>query len=640
MKKLAVITAAPSDFSAMLETVPGISVSLIQPGDVLQHDLDGFEAICILGGTGQPPLVFAPPQRRALEAQLAKGKRMFAEYTRSIGLMYAAPPKSTRYSRLVCAAPLPGLAVGDVLDEQANHMCSPHFCSLGATPLLVYQPNLQVHGKTMPDGTERENTGQWALWQETENLMVCSFRLCGFSAARFAPRARWRAVVEYITSWLLAGGRPAALPAPAWQCAAHVPGFVPGTEALARCVQRGLGWFGGAGMVLAGGAQGVLEGLHTEIAPDGAQAAAGDIRADCCAEVGFAYFAEYLRTKNEEYLAISARLEDYCFENFFVAEGRFKGMLRWTNVAWGVCYPDDAARVLLPSLFKAWYTQDGRWLDKVEEALAFLLSITGPDGLLEARFDAVAATEEDMARRKTQAGGFASAHYTAFYHAALLLCGMLTQNEELLGWGEKGLASIMARYPHTVREHSETQEMCRLILPLSLLVQARGGATHRQWLYTVAKDLEAHRHPCGAHLEWDTGYTAAFSRKLGEECSLLCENGDPVADLLYSVNWLPMGYTQAYLATGDSWFMELWEKTAAFLRAAQLRSPNPRLHGAWARGVDADRMEVFGNPNDTGWGPCAIESGWTVGEIVAGLSLGLQADKLKRFYTKPTGGTT
>ena len=53
---------------------------------------------------------------------------------------------------------------------------------------------------------------------------------------------------------------------------------------------------------------------------------------------------------------------------------------------------------------------------------------------------------------------------------------------------------------------------------------------------------------------------------------------------------------------------------------------------AWARGYDVDKMEVFGLPNDVGWGPWAIESGWTVAEITAGLYAGILKDELKEYY--------
>ena len=56
---------------------------------------------------------------------------------------------------------------------------------------------------------------------------------------------------------------------------------------------------------------------------------------------------------------------------------------------------------------------------------------------------------------------------------------------------------------------------------------------------------------------------------------------------------------------------------------SQIHSDNSSIDGGWARGFDVDKMEVYGLPNDVGWGPWAIESGWTVSEILAGLGLGL-----------------
>jgi hypothetical protein len=43
-------------------------------------------------------------------------------------------------------------------------------------------------------------------------------------------------------------------------------------------------------------------------------------------------------------------------------------------------------------------------------------------------------------------------------------------------------------------------------------------------------------------------------------------------------------------------------------------------------------MEVFAVPFDLGWGPWSIESGWTVGEIGAGLAMGAMRERLAGFY--------
>lgn len=191
----------------------------------------------------------------------------------------------------------------------------------------------------------------------------------------------------------------------------------------------------------------------------------------------------------------------------------------------------------------------------------------------------------------------------------------------------------MSEYPDTRREQSETQEYCRLILPLSWLLWVTGDERHRQWLYRVVDDMQKFRHPSGAYLEWDDGYRAAMRHEIGKgESSLISRNGDPIVDLLYSNNWLPIGFMQAYFVTKDLKFKQLWEQHARFIVSSQLHSENPVIDGAWTRAFDVERNEVFGSPADSGWGPWSIESGWTVAEIAAGLLMGVQEQRLMPHY--------
>ena len=218
-------------------------------------------------------------------------------------------------------------------------------------------------------------------------------------------------------------------------------------------------------------------------------------------------------------------------------------------------------------------------------------------------------------------GGLPSAHYNAYYHAALLLAWLYGGSETYLATARSGIETIMGLYPDTRREQSETEELCRLLLPLSLLYQATGEQRHREMLYRVTDDLEARRHPFGGYCEWDTGYKASCSRESDGECSLLTENGDPVADLLYSVNWLPVGFATAWRVTGDRRFHDLWRGIAAFFLKTQVLSSDPKTDGSWCRAFDMDLREPYGNPHDVGWAALCSESGWTDAEILMGLML-------------------
>lgn len=208
----------------------------------------------------------------------------------------------------------------------------------------------------------------------------------------------------------------------------------------------------------------------------------------------------------------------------------------------------------------------------------------------------------EISRLKNEPTEFYCAHHNAYYMASLLMFGNITGEELYIKAGEKGLTAIMGVYPKTIREHSETQEMCRLILPLAWLYQCKKDKKYLDWLYKVTNDLQKTKHKSGAYLEWDTGYKAMRSRSQNEECSLLLNNGDPIVDLLYSVNWLPLAYMQAYLITGDKWFEKLWQEISIFFTKSQIHSKNILINGGWARGFDVELMEIYGMVLVYTWG--------------------------------------
>jgi hypothetical protein len=302
-----------------------------------------------------------------------------------------------------------------------------------------------------------------------------------------------------------------------------------------------------------------------------------------------------------------------------VRGGLCDGFMRWSDVAWQVMYQDDAARCMLGSLYNCIFLGDDTQFSEICRVLDFLVKTTGKDGCRISRSDMFMLTESYMAELAAMENGRTSAHYNGYYLASLLLAYKYGKNEAYLEVGRRGLETLMALYPDTDREQSETQEMCRLVLPLAALYDATGEERHREMLYRVVKDLETHKHPSGGYYEWDTGYTATCNRESPTECSLLTENGDPVADLLYSVNWLPIGFAYAYYVTGDEWFRDLWTDVVRFCLRTQIISDNPLSNGSWCRAFDMDLGEAYACPHDTGWAAYASETGWTIGEILTGM---------------------
>jgi len=678
LSKLAVITEGDSDLLDLMR-FSGIPLAVIRPGDILGCGLENYEAVALLGGAstvdmnamtkdaallGTSDMGLSLHHREAtlIRKIIARGTKVFAEFCLNVDNIYFTDIRSTRYERPVFVSDIgavPGLEIGDILDEQSNLRLNLWRANYPGRPLLQYVRNAEGYCKTEVTDALLEDETCSALWYEKPNFLVCSFRLANFIKARFAPVEKWRALLRYIVQWLT--GMEPDFGSLASRCR-EVYHFVPydGTasfrEQVTACADRGANWFHRANMLIKryGQYYGVKEGMGPAVYSDGTQQVMVSLRSDCTGETSLCFYTDYLRTGN----ALSKTVADgllQLYEDIRRSEeaSPFCGMSGTL-----VVYQDDNARgVLMPILFRALYAGETDRLSLATDALDFLVRTTGTDGLRVVRTDMVSPNSDEVdcmglsSRREDgvdkwhwtffrstftelarKPAGVPSAHYNAYYLGAMLLAHKVTGSREYRRVGVKGLESIMALYPNTAREQSETEELCRLVFPLAMLYWVTQEQKHRDWLYRVAEDLQRLQHPSGGYLEWDTGFTAVCSGVKDNECALLVNNGDPIVDMLYSLNWLPLGFIQAYFVTRDVYFKTLWEDIAKFFVSVQLHSRDQQLNGAWTRALDVDLMEVYGVPNDIGWAPWSIESGWTVGEIVAGLNMGLMADKLEKFY--------
>ncbi|WP_249315475.1 hypothetical protein [Bacillus sp. FJAT-49711] len=635
--RLAVITYHESDFLNAIKTmVP--EAAIILPHDFTDENLESFDSIALLGGGDEEPLLLEPRQRVALENQIHKGKRVFAEYVASIGNVYFSKPESTRYDRLVyCSSTsdIPDLKIGSLLDDQCGQRIMPHdITCTHDIPILQYVRR-HAHDHINLDETLFSNISDRALWfDHPKNLLICAFRICNFRKSRYSPWNEIKKLVEFIIGWLLDRKVLLSDLSPIYSSGTAASIGELSEDQIKRSVLKSMEWFESAGILLSKGKRGAWEGYGTEIYPNGNQRKVKTLRADCIGEISLPYFLDYLLCGNKESIEVSNNLQDFIFDHYLNREeGFLYGMMRWTNEAWGVCYQDDVARAIMPQLLKCLYLNIEDHLDDCIDVLKFLVKTTGSDGTRVFRTDNIDLSEEKMKELAERPGNLPSAHYNGYYYAALLLTYQLTNIEEFKKIAIKGLTTIMQVYPDTIREQSETQEYCRLILPLSYLYWVTKDPIHKDWLYRVTHDLKQFKHSSGAYLEWDSDYKASMRNGVGEgESSLVSKNGDPVVDLLYSNNWLPMAFIQAYWITGDTLFKELWKDISRFLVSAQLNSEVSTINGAWARAYDVNKKEVIGSPADMGWGPWAIESGWTVAEISAGLSMGLLEKQLAKFY--------
>lgn len=615
--KLAIITERTSDLSGILASLCDATVLSVSEFTADDTEFDAYAFLC---GTEELPAVLPIDARLKAECVIASGKPVFFEYCKSLGDLFTSAPKNTLSGRMVYVGENRcDLTRGDLLDDRANSISHPYFLAADdVTPILVYGGHIVKHSHT----DEIPEDALLAMWNYKSNVLVCGFRLSDYITARFAPFARWNAVISLIAEHLLQTSVHIS-PAPK----TRLRGYDSESSLDARiktAFRDGMTWFENANLYLDNGKSGALEGLSHEIFPDGKQKIATEVRNDCSGEIAGACFFNWMLHQTEASLIRYRNLYEFCFEKMQVKEGIHRGMMRWSTWEFSICYQDDVARVMLGALLAMQFDRDRTYLPAIESALDYLVSTTGCDGLrINRTNNADYKREKDLAALRETPSGKYSSHYNAYYHAVLLLAYQQNGKEEYLDTACKGLASLMSVYPDTVREHSETQELCRLIFPLAVRYETTKDPAHHADLIRVTHDLERFRHPNGGFFEYDTGYKAHRSRTAGDEASLLADNGDPVCDLLYSVNWLPLGFAYAYKATKLEIFASLWREVCGFLTEVQFVSENPSVHGTWCRGVDLELREPFGMPHDVGWGPCCVESGWTVAEILMGFGYGM-----------------
>lgn len=621
MNKILILGHGESDLSTMI---------MQSCNEAEQYDFEAYESVnfeaydayAFLGGNCEESRILPPPLRVKFEALRKTGKPIFAEFIRSVGYHGSGNVLKMDHQRLlyreqsIC---IEGLSAGDILDGHYNDCCQYDFLPRDIEPILSYHDYINAHAHIDAQAAGLDK-GIPALWLLDGNTLISSMRLCNFNRARFAPYRNWQCVLCYILSFLAGEAVSPVFPEPI--CRFEKDTVIEKASDADQVLQMGLNWFKNAGMLVSDGKLGVKEGLsHHIFAKDGNQKYETLVRTDCSGETGGAFMLDWLTTGNEESKRIFENLESFCFEYMQEKTGPHQGMLRWTENAWGTCYQDDVARAILPTLLCQNYTESGsRYFSSAVDALRYLLRTTGPSGLRTSCTVASFMDEESEKRyRETDYRITTKAHHNSFYQGALLLAYRAGAPKEFLEVGIKGLTSVMTIYPDNERETSETEEMCRLIFPLSVLYQVTGEERHREWLYQVAKDLERVQHKSGGFCEWDTDYKAACSRRENGECALLANNGDPVVDILYSNNWLPLGFAYAYMVTADRYFYNKWLEITRFFARCQVHSENITIHGSWSRGFDVELWEIYGVPHDIGWSPCCVETGWTMGEILMGI---------------------
>ena len=342
--------------------------------------------------------------------------------------------------------------------------------------------------------------------------------------------------------------------------------------------------------------------------------------------------------KKPENSNISANLNNFIYFNSELASGPRGdpqspsfGLVGWTlPQAPGTYYGDDNARSMLGTMAAAGLLRSDRWDEKVLRCLLANLRTTGVLGFRHNNL-----TEKDLQKygwRHFYDEKFVNyhPHFEAYLWACFLRAYEKTHYAPFLERTRTAIRMTMAAYPDQWRwTNGLQQERARMLLPLAWLIQIEDNAEHRGWLNRIAHDLLSFQDKSGAIREevgsagkGQYGPPKSNDKYGTSEAPLLQENGDPVADLLYTTNFAFLGLHEAAAATHDPVYAGAESKLAEFLCRIQVRSEkHPELSGGWFRAFDFGRWDYWASGSDWGWGPWSIETGWTQSWITSVLGM-------------------
>ena len=632
------------------------------PATALREAPAGSGVLILAGGYPETGTVI--PAEMLQQAQ-KKDLRLYIEYPTSVSALEVGPPRRADAERLVVASDFfgPELPSGRIL---AMHGL--HFVTVSAPEVHIVAARVAGFD-TAVFGLPAERR---PILCELEGgrVLVAATRLSQFVTGRYAPAEAWRALWSGVLNWLLRCEPGEEGPVLIWTPVvrpAYGPDKLLPRDAEAAALRRGADWFLNSQLLLhpsrsaqvdaaaahcggripvpppgsphGDGSLGILEGMVSIIQPDGGQLQSAARRGDCTGESAMALALAGTVERDPEKIAIARNLLDFWYFTSPARQGERAdphhgayGLLAWgiTTPAWYAAnYGDDNARALLGTLAVAGLTGDDRWDEPVMMCLLANLRTTGALGFRGSRIDLDELAKEGWATFFRREIVNLAPHYEAYLWACFLWAYGQTGDRIFLDRTENAIRMTMTAGPSAWHwTNGLAQERARMLLPMAWLVRVRDTPEHRTWLRQAVEGVAGLQVPCGAIREelgtpglGDYPPPASNQAYGTNEASLIQQDGDPVCDLLYTVNFAFLGLHEAATA-GDELAARAEDRLAEFLcRIQVLGEMRPELDGAWFRAFDFQRWEHWGSNADAGWGAWAVESGWTQGWITAVLAL-------------------
>ncbi len=497
------------------------------------------------------------------------------------------------------------------------------------------------------------------LYRHNGHLLVATSALSHFADARFAPQEAWKSVWNGILSEV--AGRPVELHS--WLN--YVKPMFGRDDALSKqsrrqSVEKGIQWFYNGHFLVdnswkknwldkytsdgskpfgpelpraakdGDGSLGVLEGHCSFIYWNGIQQYRYWMRNDVQGESSMAFALAGRLLNRDDYCKVASNLVEHSLDEYRDGprsdpKSPSFGLLGWALTHKGHYYQDDNARSILGMLAATSITNQHQWDRKILEAIMGNFRTTGRNG-----FRGSLLFEENLQKygwKHYWNGDIVNPHphLESWIWACYLYLYSKTGYEELLTRTKKGIRLTMEAYPDKWQwTNGIQQERARMILPLAWLARIEPTEEHIGWLNFMIDEVLKSQVACGAIREElgdaSTGWynKAKSNEEYGKfEAPLIHDNGDPVADMLYTSNFAFFALNEAASVTKRPEHRAAVQKLSDFLTRIQVQSEKFKsVDGAWFRAFDYDEWDYWASNADAGWGAWCTLTGWIQSWIV------------------------
>jgi hypothetical protein len=505
-----------------------------------------------------------------------------------------------------------------------------------------------------------EDIQTYPLLFQKNNMLVAMTKMSNFATARYAPEESWKGIWAYIVSWVTGINNFhfnswLSYVSPMYSKNALLP-----RDAVKNSIAKGAEWFynghffiapswkdvwlkyQGDGLSPVGppvgnraigdGSLGIMEGHVSNINYDGTQQYRYWMRADVQGEVAYALAAAGNLLHKEDYKKVVRNLADFVFNGSNLRGGKKNdpnspayGLIGWSVTHPEVFYGDDNARCILGLLGASAYLNTGEWDAKILEAILANFRTTGKEGFRGPRLSEEDIVEKGWRHFEERSIINPHPHFESWMWACYLWLYDKTGYEPLLQKAKTAIRLTMESYPDKWKwTNGIQQERARMILPLAWLVRIEDTQEHRRWLNEVVEKLLSNQDESGAIREELGGEGGQYGRTASNkeyglhEAPLIFENGDPVADMLYTSNFAFFSLNEAAHATGNQKYKKAVDKLSGFLTRIQIRSDRHKdLDGGWFRAFDYKKWDYWASNADVGWGAWSTLTGWIQSWIVA-----------------------